>query len=66
MVKIVQNTVLWTYVISDFNREEILEHFMKKNCKKHCKNLTSLKSEIAKLGIDKLEKVPIGLNMLKS
>ena len=30
----IKNTVPWTYVINDLNSEKILEHFMKKNCKK--------------------------------
>ena len=30
----IKNTVPWTYAISDLNSEEILEVFMKKNCKK--------------------------------
>ena len=33
----------WTYVISDLDGEEMLEHFSKKNCKKKKKIKTSLK-----------------------
>ena len=29
--------VPWTYVISDLNGAKLLEHFMKKNCKKQIK-----------------------------
>ena len=29
----IKNTVPWTYVINDLNGEEIMERFMKKNCK---------------------------------
>ena len=38
MIKKVENTVPQTYVIRDLNGQEILEHFMKKNCKKQIKN----------------------------
>ena len=30
----IKNTVPWTYVINDLNGEEIIEVFMKKNCKR--------------------------------
>ena len=30
----IKSTVPWTYVINDLNGEEIMEHFMKKNCKR--------------------------------
>ena len=33
VIKKVNNTVPWTFVINDLNGEELLEHFMKKNCK---------------------------------
>ena len=29
-----KNTVPWTYAISDLNGEKVMEHFMKKNCKR--------------------------------
>ena len=29
----IKNTLPWTYIINDLNGEELLEHFMKKNCK---------------------------------
>ena len=35
VIKKVTNTVPWTYVINDLNGEEkLLEHFMKKNCRR--------------------------------
>ena len=34
VVKKVRNTVPWTYVINDLNVKKLLEHFMKKNCKR--------------------------------
>ena len=34
VIKKAKNTVPWTYVISDFNREEIVGTFYEKNCKK--------------------------------
>ena len=34
VIKKVNNTVPWTFVINDLNGEELLEHFMKKNCKR--------------------------------
>ena len=37
VIKKVKNTVLWTNVIKDLNDEEIMEHFMKKNCKRRIK-----------------------------
>ena len=30
----VKNTVPWTYVINDLKVKKLLEHFMKKNCKR--------------------------------
>ena len=33
LIKKVNNTVPWTYVINDLNRKKLLEHFMKKNYK---------------------------------
>ena len=39
----VKNTVPWTYVINDENGEKLLEHFMKKNCKKQIKKNLELK-----------------------
>ena len=35
----------WTYVISDLDGEEMLEHFSKKNCKKKKKNQNEFKIE---------------------
>ena len=32
-IKKVRNPVLWTYVLKYLNNEEMLERFMKKNCK---------------------------------
>ena len=43
MIKKVQNTVLWTCVISDLNVEKIVEMFYKKNCKKQIKKSLKLK-----------------------
>ena len=37
VVSKIKNTVPWTYVLSDFNGEKLLEVFMKKNCKKQIK-----------------------------
>ena len=37
MIKKVKNTVLLTYLIEHINGEEILETFMKKNCKRQTK-----------------------------
>ena len=34
VIKKVKNTVPWTYIIDDLNREEIIGSFMKKNCKR--------------------------------
>ena len=34
VIKKVKSTVPWTYVINDFNGEEIIGTFMKKNCKR--------------------------------
>ena len=34
IIKQVKYTVLWAYVINDLNGENLLVHFMKKNCKK--------------------------------
>ena len=34
VIKKVKNTVSWTYVISDLNREEFVGMFCKKNCQK--------------------------------
>ena len=34
MIKEIKNTLPWTYVINDLNGEELLEHFMEKNCKR--------------------------------
>ena len=34
MIKKIKNIVQWIYIISDFNGEEMVEHFTKKNCKK--------------------------------
>ena len=34
IVNEIKNTVPWTYTISDLNGEKLLEHFMKKNCKR--------------------------------
>ena len=43
MIKKVKNTVPWTYVISHLNGVEIIEHFMKNNCKKQIKKSLELK-----------------------
>ena len=34
----IKNTVPWTYVINDLNVKKLLEHFMKKNCKRLIKS----------------------------
>ena len=34
VIKKVENTVPWTYIINNLNGEKIIETFMKKNCKK--------------------------------
>ena len=34
VVSKIKNTVPWTYVVSDLNGEEIMEVFLKKNCKR--------------------------------
>ena len=33
IIEKVKSTAPWTYVINDLNGEELLEHFMKKNCR---------------------------------
>ena len=38
MIKNVKNTLPWAYVVSDLNREELLECFVKTNSKKQIKN----------------------------
>ena len=43
IIKKVKNTVPWTYVINDLNGEEIMGHFMKKNCKRRVKKNLELK-----------------------
>ena len=46
VIKKVKNTVPWTYVISDFNDEEIVGTFYKKkNCKKQIKKTLELKNQ---------------------
>ena len=42
-IKKVKNTVPWTYVINDLNGEELLERFMKNNCKRRVKKNLELK-----------------------
>ena len=37
VIKEVKNAVPSKYVINDLNGEKLLEHFMKKNCKKQIK-----------------------------
>ena len=37
VIEKVKNTVPWTYVLSDLKGKEIVECFMKKNCKKQIK-----------------------------
>ena len=37
VIKKVKNTAPWTYAIEDLNGEELLERFMKKNCKREVK-----------------------------
>ena len=39
VIKKVKNTVMWTYVINDFNSEEIVRTFYKKNCKNKSKTV---------------------------
>ena len=71
----------WTYIISNFNSNVKVELDLSNYATKAClKNetgvdtltfakkidLASLKSEVGKLDIDKLEKVPTSLNSLKS
>ena len=43
VVKKIENTVPWTYVISDLNGEEIVGAFMKKNCRKLIRKNLELK-----------------------
>ena len=43
LIKKVKNTVPWTYVVSDINREKIAGTFYAKNCKKQIKNSLELK-----------------------
>ena len=43
LIKKVKNTVPWTYVVSDINREKIAGTFYTKNCKKQIKNSLELK-----------------------
>ena len=43
MIKDVKNTVPWTYVINDLNREEIIGTFYEKNCKRQIKKNSELK-----------------------
>ena len=38
VIKKLKNAVPWTYVISDFKEEELLERFTKTKCKKQIKN----------------------------
>ena len=42
VIKNSKNTVPWTYVISDLKGKEIVEHFMKKNCKELIKKSLEL------------------------
>ena len=37
VIKNVKNTVAWTYVCSDLKGENLLERFIKKNCKRPIK-----------------------------
>ena len=39
----IKNTAPWIYVINDLNGEEIIGHFMKKNCKRLIKKNLWLK-----------------------
>ena len=34
IIKKIKNTVPWTYVLNDLNGEEIIDAFMKMNCKR--------------------------------
>ena len=43
VLKKVRNTVPWTYVVSDINREKITGTFYAQNCKKQIKNSLELK-----------------------
>ena len=43
VIKKVENTVPWTYVINNLNGEEILGTFMKKSCKRRIKKNSELK-----------------------
>ena len=43
VIKKVKKTVPWSYVITDLDGEELLEHFMKKNSKRQVKKNLELK-----------------------
>ena len=53
MIKKVQNTVPWTYVISDFNSEEIVGTFYKKELQKKNEKEFRFEKVIKRIG-DKL------------
>ena len=50
MIIKVKNTVLWTFVISDLNSEEVVGRFPKKSCKRQIEKSLLLKKVIKKKG----------------
>ena len=44
VIKEVKNAFPWTYIINIFMVKKLLEHFMKKNCRKHSTNIQDRKS----------------------
>ena len=49
----IKNTLPWTYIINDLNGEELLEHFMKKNCKRLIKKNLELKKHLENFKFNK-------------
>ena len=50
-IKKIKNTVLWTYVINDLMLKKLLEHFMKRNCKRLIKKNSEQKKYLRKKAI---------------
>ena len=46
VIKNVKNTVAWTYVCSDLKGENLLERFIKKNCKRPIKENLGQKKQL--------------------
>ena len=52
VIKEVKNTVPWTYVVMTLMVDNLLERFMKKNCKKQIKKNLEQKNYLRKKGIN--------------